>query len=591
MSRQRTVWAPFADRVDLVMGDERRAMERADGGWWTIDDPLKAGDRYMFALNGGEPRPDPRSQDQPEGPHKASRVVDHDAYAWRHPDYRARPLAGAVIYEMHPGTFTGGGTLESAIERLDHLAELGITHVELMPLNTYDGERGWGYDGVNWFAPHRPTTGPDGPNAVKRFVDECHARDLAVVLDVVYNHLGPSGNYLSEFGPYFTGAYHTPWGDALNLDGPHSDEVRRSICDNALMWLREYKFDALRLDAVHAFHDRSATHILEQISREVHELAVETGRPLDVVAESDLNDPRVVRRPEAGGHGCDAQWSDDFHHALHALLTGERIGYYEDFGRMEHLARALTNAYVYDGAFSRHRHRTHGAPTTGLSGHRFLGYIQNHDQIGNRAQGDRLSAIVPEESMRTAHAIVFCSPFIPMIFQGEEWGATQPFQYFTDHHDPALAEAVRTGRRGEFASFGWDPEAIPDPNAVETFERCRLDWSDLDDERHRSILEWTRSLIRLRREHPELADGDMDAVDIAYSEDEGWIALRRGRVLLAANLSGEPRTIEEPMLPAPDGDAQRAWNVLMTTSDGNHWRADDGAAELTPGGSLILRIG
>ncbi|HEY8324886.1 MAG TPA: malto-oligosyltrehalose trehalohydrolase, partial [Ktedonobacterales bacterium] len=457
------VWAPQAKHVDLLLGGERLPMAPAEGGWWGAEAQASPGDDYAFSVDGSEPLPDPRSPWQPEGPFGPSRLVDHTAFAWSDQRWQAEPLASAIIYELHIGTFTAEGTFEAATARLDHLAALGVTHVEIMPVAQFPGARGWGYDGVDLYAPQNTYGGPDG---LKRLVDACHARGLAALLDVVYNHLGPSGNYLSRFGPYFTDEYKTPWGMAINLDGAGSDEVRRFLCDNALMWLRDYHFDGLRLDAIHALYDRSATHLLEQMASEVAALEAQTGRHFALIAESDLNDPRVVRSREAGGFGLAAQWSDDFHHALQAALTGERDGYYADFGSLADVAHAWRHAYVYEGRYSVARQRWHGRPTGGLPASRFVVFSQNHDHIGNRKLGERTAALLSPGRLRIAAALVCLAPYIPLLFQGEEWGASAPFLYFTDHQDAALGQAVREGRRREFAAFGWAPERIPDPQAA-----------------------------------------------------------------------------------------------------------------------------
>jgi maltooligosyltrehalose trehalohydrolase len=374
-------------------------------------------------------------------------------------------------------------------------------------------------------------------------VDACHRLGLGVLLDVVYNHLGPAGNYLSRFGPYFTRRYRTPWGEAVNLDGPESDEVRRFFIDNALMWLRDYHMDGLRVDAVHAIVDTSAIHFLEQLAAEVKALEAEVGRHLVLIAESDLNDPRVVRLPEVGGYGIDAQWNEDFHHALHAVLTGERKGYYQDFGGLANLAKVLTRALLYDGCYSAYRRRCFGRPARELSGHRFVGCLQNHDQVGNRAKGERTSHLVSQGLLKVGAALVLTSPFIPMIFQGEEWGASTPFQYFTDHQDPELAQAVREGRRREFAAFGWKPEDVPDPQAKETFERSRLDWEERGREPHGSLLQWHRDLVKLRRSFPSLTDGRLDRVRVAFDENWRRLTVERGPVLVACNFSDAPQLI------------------------------------------------
>jgi maltooligosyltrehalose trehalohydrolase len=358
-----------------------------------------------------------------------------------------------------------------------------------------------------------------------------------VLLDVVYNHLGPAGNYIRRFGPYFTKRYATPWGEAVNLDGSESDEVRRFFCDNALMWLRDYHIDGLRIDAIHAIVDSSAVHFLEQLSVEVRQLQAELGRHLVLIAESDLNDPRVIRSPEVGGYGIDAQWNEDFHHALHALLTGESEGYYQDFGGLYHLAKVLSLGLAYDGCYSRYRRRRHGRSAAGISGHRFVGCMQNHDQVGNRAQGERIGQLVAPDLLKIGAALVMTSPFVPLLFQGEEWGAATPFLYFTDHQDPELGEAVKRGRRQEFAAFGWDPNEIPDPQAEDTFLRSKLDWSEASRMPHRDILEWYRSLFELRRRLPDLSDGRLDATAVQFDEAARWLTMRRGSVLVVCNIS------------------------------------------------------
>ena len=553
------VWAPNARRVEVELEGRRHPLEAGAGGWHAVELDAPAGTDYAFCLDGGEPRPDPRSPWQPHGVHGPSRTVDHDAFAWATDSWSPFHLPSAVLYELHVGTFTPEGTFEAAIGRLDHLVALGVTAVELLPVNEFPGARGWGYDGVDLYAPHHAYGGPDG---LKRLVDACHARGLHVVLDVVYNHLGPSGNYLAQFGPYFTDRYRTAWGEAVNLDGAGSDEVRRFVVDNALQWLRDYRIDGLRLDAVHALSDHSATHLLEQLAIEVEALAAVLGRPLALIAESDLNDPRIVARREVGGYGMDAQWSDDFHHALHAALTGERDGYYADFGSLEQVAVALRRAFVVAGEYSPHRGRVHGRPPVGIPGSRFLGYLQNHDQIGNRAQGDRSSHLLDDAGLRIAAALVLTAPFVPMLFQGEEWGASTPFQYFTDHEDPALGEAVRRGRREEFAAFGWDPAQVPDPQDPETHRRSILRWDERAEPRHAALLDWHRGLIALRRSTPDLVDGRLDRVRVDVDEDAGLLTLERGSIVVAVNLAERPQAVPavagaEAILafPAPpDGD-------------------------------------
>ena len=544
------VWAPHAATVELVCGERVEPMTRGDDGWWSVVAPfVEHGVEYAFVLDGEGPLPDPRSAWQPEGVHGPSRWLDHGRFRWTDDGWRAPPLASAAIYELHVGTFTRAGTFEAAIERLDHLVELGVTHVELTPVAEFAGTRGWGYDGVDLYAPHHAYGGPEG---LKRLVDACHRRGLAVVLDVVYNHLGPDGNYLGRFGPYFTDRYVTPWGDAVNVDGPESDEVRRFFLDNALMWFRDYHLDGLRIDAVHAIVDASAVHLLEQLAAEVEVLEGELGRPLALIAESDLNDPRVVRARAVGGYGLTAHWNEDFHHALHALLTGERDGYYQDYGRLADLAKVLTQGYAYDGTYSTHRRRRHGRPATGLSGRQLVGCLQNHDQIGNRALGERTSQLLSPGLLRIGAALVLTGPFVPMLFQGEEWGASTPFLYFTDHADPDLAQAVRRGRSEEFAAFGWSPDDIQDPQAEATFDRSQLDWDERQRSPHAAILDWHRALLALRRRLPSLSDDRLERVSVRYDEAARWLIVTRGAVRVVCNLHEQRQSIPCPTLGVAD---------------------------------------
>jgi maltooligosyltrehalose trehalohydrolase len=527
--------------MEVDLGARRVPMTRSGEGWHCAQvDEAGHGTDYRFVLDGRDALPDPRSGWQPAGIDGPSRVVDHSTHEWTDRGWRGVPLASALIYELHVGTFTAEGTFEGVIGKLDHLVELGVTAIELLPVAEFSGDRGWGYDGVDLFAPHHAYGGPEG---LKTLVEACHARGLGVVMDVVYNHLGPVGNYLGRFGPYFTDRYSTPWGEAINFDGPDSGPVRDFVCENALMWLRDYHCDGLRLDAVHAIVDTSALHILEEIAVRVQELAAQLDRSLFVVAESDLNDPRLVRSREAGGYGMDAQWSDDFHHALHACLTGDRSGYYADFGTVQDLAQALERAYVYDGRHSHHRRRVHGRPASGLPGSRFLGYLQNHDQVGNRAKGERSSHLLSANLLRVAAGLVLTSPFVPMLFQGEEWGAGTPFCYFTDHREPNLGRSVSEGRIREFEAFGWRREEIPDPQDPATFERSRLDWTELEREPHSGLLQWHRDLVRLRRRLPDLSNGRLDQVRTHFSESERWLSIQRGGVTIVANLGSATRCV------------------------------------------------
>jgi maltooligosyltrehalose trehalohydrolase len=533
------LWAPSADAVEIeIEPADVQTMVRDADGWWRAD--LRPTGRYRYVVDGFA-MADPQSLWQPDGVDGWSHVVDHGVFEWHDQSWTGRDLSDAVIYELHVGTFSDEGTFDGAINHLDHLVELGISAVEVMPVAEFGGDRGWGYDGVLLFAPHHAYGGPDG---LKRFVDACHARGLCVVLDVVYNHLGPYGDHLARCGPYFTDHYRTQWGPAVNLDGPGSDTVREFFCANAEMWVRDYHVDGLRVDAVHAFADRSARPFLEQLTDRVHGTAARLGRQVWMIAESDLNDPRVVRTVDEHGLGFDASWSDDFHHALHAVVTGERTGYYSDFGSLEQLARAIRQSYVFDGRYSQHRQRTHGRSPHDVSPDRFVAYAQTHDQVGNRAQGERMSALVPGRLLEISAAIVLLSPFVPMLFQGEEWGASSPFLYFTDHPDPALGDAVREGRRHEFASFGWDPNDIPDPQDIGTFSKSKLDWTEIQRAPHDGLLEWHRRLIALRRD--ELRGDGLRPREVTVDEDARCIVVHAGRLIWSVNFSSTAQRVVAP---------------------------------------------
>ena len=528
------VWAPDAGTVIAELDGQRHSLASEAGGWWSVTVPrAPAGARYGFRLNDGDLLADPRSPRQPDGPDGLSQLYDHAAFGWTDAGWRGVPLPGAVVYELHTGTFTPEGTFDAARTRLDHLLDLGVTHVEVMPVAAFPGRRGWGYDGIGLWAVHEPYGGPD---ALKRFVDACHARGLAVILDVVYNHVG-IGNRLADFAPYFTAAHLTPWGPAVNLDQPGSDEVRAFIVGNALMWLGDYHLDGLRLDAVHALADNRALHLLEELSLAAEALAARLNREIVLIAESDANDPRLVTSRDAGGFGLTGQWSDDFHHAVHAAVTGERHGYYCDFGSMAALAKAISRVFVHDGIWSQFRGRSHGRPVevTRLPAYRFLAFLQNHDQVGNRAAGDRIGASLSPAMAKVAAGLMLTAPFTPMLFMGEEWGASSPFQYFTDHQDPGLGQAVNRGRRAEFARHGWSA-SVPDPQDEITFTRSRLDWSELTGPRHAGLLSWYRELIALRRDWPELTAPSLHAIEVRFDEAQRWLLVSRGRLRIAANL-------------------------------------------------------
>lgn len=534
------VWAPNAQEVIRAEQSRQTPMQPAADGWWYCGEPVAIGADYGFVINGEGPFPDPRSHWQPNGVDGLSRAFDHNGFTWTDNAWRAPPIASAIIYELHVGTFTPEGTFTAVIGKLDYLLDLGVTHIELMPVAEFSGAHGWGYDGVDLYAPHQAY---GHPNDLKRLVNECHRRGLSVILDVVYNHLGPAGNYLARFGPYFTDRYHTPWGDAVNFDGAQSDEVRRFFVDNALMWLRDYHFDGLRIDAVHAILDTSAEHILEQIATEVERLEVALQRPLALIAESDLNDPRVIRPQVMGGYGIHAQWSDDFHHALHTALTGEIRGYYGDFGLLSDLSKALTNGFVYDGRHSEYRQRTHGRPATGIYSQQLVGYLQNHDQVGNRATGDRSSHLLDAGQLKIGAALVLSAPFLPMLFQGEEWAARSPFLYFTDHQDSDLGEAVKHGRQSEFSAFGWQPEDVPNPQDKQTFLASKLNWQEAGTDYHADLLAWHKALIALRKKHLDLQDSRLAAVAVQFDENAQWLVLQRGAFYIVCNFADASNSV------------------------------------------------
>jgi maltooligosyltrehalose trehalohydrolase len=535
------IWAPRAQKLRLKLNErEPLAMEGPDTkGWWclAVQDAGPNVDYAFLVDDDPTPYPDPRSARQPRGVHEASRVYDQSAFQWTDKNWHSPPLSAGVIYEVHIGTFSEEGTFDGAIKHLDYLTDLGITHLEVMPVNEFAGQRGWGYDGVFLFAPFEPYGGPDG---FKRFVDACHAKNLAVILDVVYNHFGPVGNYTNKFAPYLTERFHTPWGSAVNFNEGGSDEVRRFFCDNALMWLKDYHVDGLRLDATHEYIDRSAVHFMEQLSAEVEQLGATIGRRFVLIAESDLNDPKFVRPREAHGYGMDAQWSDDFHHSLFTLLWCDPgRGYYDDFGTMDDLAKSLKRVFVYDGVYSGYRNHRHGRPVDGLSAHHFLGYIQNHDQVGNRAVGERLEHLVGMDAAKVALGIVLTAPFVPMLFMGEEFAASTPFLYFADHEEDEIRRLVSEGRKRDFAAFGWDQSQIPDPEDPETFERSKLSWNEVHEGRHQCMFQWVKKLIHLRRTTMALNDGDLGHLNVACREEDKVLVMERGPMRILANLGDD----------------------------------------------------
>jgi maltooligosyltrehalose trehalohydrolase len=552
------VWGPNLERLRVRVDDRDTDLERGGDGWWTGPD-LAPGTDYALLLD-DDPRPvaDPASRRQPEGVHGPSRVYDQDAYHWQDGEWPGRDLTSAVIYEMHVGTFTPGATFDAAVERLDHLVDLGVTHVELLPVNDFNGVWNWGYDGVLWYAVHESYGGPDG---LKRFVDAAHAKGLAVVLDVVYNHLGPSGNHLPRFGPYLKSGRNT-WGDLLNVEEPN---VRRFIIDNALMWLRDFHIDALRLDAVHALQDSSPTHILAELSAATDELATRLGRPLPLIAESDLNDPVMITPRDEGGYGMAAQWDDDVHHALHATLTGERQGYYGDFGPLPVLAKVLTRAFFHDGTYSTFRGRNHGRPIDPKRhlGQQFVVCLQNHDQVGNRAVGDRLPELTTPERLRIGAVLLLTSPFTPMLWMGEEWAASTRWPFFTSHPEPELAEATGKGRLAEFADHGWDTSQMIDPQDPAAYREAVLDWSEPEKPDHAAMLDVYRRLLALRAAEADLRDHHLDRMHVDVDEAADWLVVHRGGFRVAVNLADAERRLPVtggevvlgtgPATPGPDG--------------------------------------
>ena len=538
-----SVWAPRAGRVELWLNGWLFPLQRGPRGIWSVEVSPPAGEiRYRYALDGGPPWPDPRSPWQPEGVHGDSHWIDAARLrASSKKKFQPRPLCDAVMYEMHVGTFTPEGTYAAARTKLPHLAELGITHLELMPLATFPGRHGWGYDGVYLYAPFPPYGTPE---ELAAFVSACHEYGLAVLLDVVYNHFGPDGNYTGKYGPYRTDRWKTVWGEALNFDGPHSDEVRRFVIDNAVMWLRDYGFDGLRLDAVHAIYCAGAVHILEELAQRVEALGRELQRSLVVIAENDTNDPRLVHSPACGGYGLDAHWCDDFHHALHAFFTGEHDGYYADFaGGLADLAAVLREGYLYQGQYSSFRQCRRGRPPVGLAPHQLIVFSQNHDQIGNRAFGERLSMLLTPAQLKAAAALTLLSPFVPLLFQGEEWGAQTPFLYFTDHQDPDLGQKIAEGRRKEFEGFGWKHE-IPNPQDPETFRRSRLQWNDLQKPECADMLSWYQRLIRLR--HRLGARGFQSPAEVSFDAEAGWLTFLHDDMLAMFNFADDALEVPRP---------------------------------------------
>ncbi|WP_197375139.1 malto-oligosyltrehalose trehalohydrolase [Mycolicibacterium baixiangningiae] len=555
------VWAPLPERVQLDVDGTLHPMTRGDDGWWRAEVDAAPDARYGFVLD-DDPKvlPDPRSARQPDGVHERSQLWRPAPGAWTDDSWAGRSIEGAVIYELHTGTFTPEGTFDAAIDKLDYLVDLGVDFVELMPVNAFGGTHGWGYDGVLWYAVHEPYGGPD---ALIRLIDACHSRGLGVLIDAVFNHLGPSGNYLPKFGPYLSSGSN-PWGESINIADAGADEVRRYILDCALRWMRDFHADGLRLDAVHALVDTTAIHILEELSAGTDALASELGRPLSLVAESDMNDPRLITPREQGGLGMTAQWDDDIHHAIHAAVSGETQGYYGDWGSVEALAQTLRNGYFHAGTYSTFRHRRHGRPldTATIPATRLLAYTLTHDQVGNRAIGDRPSQNLDTGQLAVKAALALGSPYTAMLFMGEEWGSSSPFQFFSSHPEPELARATAEGRKKEFAEHGWDADDIPDPQDPQTFLRSKLKWDEIDEGDHGRLRGLYRDLIALRHNEPDLADPWLDHMQVDFDEAQRWIVLHRGGLSIACNLGTEAVTV--PVA----GDVVLAWGEPAADGDG-----------------------
>ena len=572
------LWAPRSASVQLLLrrdgGEERIQMEESRGMHRAS---VREGGTLLFkyVLDGGKTRPDPASLHQPQGVHGQSRVVDVTKFRWSDGGWSGVPLEDLVIYELHVGTCTPEGTFDSLAPLLPELVELGVTAIEVMPVAQFSGRRNWGYDGVYPYAAQDSYGGPEG---FARLVDASHGAGLAVLLDVVYNHFGPEGNYFDDFGPYFSATYSTPWGHALNYDGPGSDQVRRFVVDNALHWTRDFHVDGLRLDAIHGIFDSSPKHILRQLTEEAKGAEAEAGRAIHIIAESDLNDPRVVRRAEECGYGLDAQWADDFHHSLHAYLTGEKFGYYQDFGTLADVAKALVNPFVYDGRHSAYRGRTHGLPPTGIPGKRFVVFSQNHDQVGNRADGARLNALAGNAAGLAAATLVMLSPYLPLLFMGEEYGERAPFYFFTDHQDSRIAEATREGRRRELASQGAD---FVDPQDEATFRSSKLDRRLLASGDGRKTFDYYSEVLSFRRKHPAIRS-DRSNSEIREFPDAGVLTIRRRspeeELLIVAVLKDASTNFGDI---APEGE----WSLELSSAAG---LPDGGGASVLPGPSVTV---
>jgi maltooligosyltrehalose trehalohydrolase len=558
------VWSPQADRVEVrIAAPQERVvvLKKTERGYHeTTIEGIEPGALYLFRLDQEKERPDPASRYQPLGVHQPSQLTDRNAFSWSDGAWSGLDLEKYILYELHVGTFSAEATFDAILPQLDELKSLGITAIELMPVSQFPGSRNWGYDGVYPFAVQNSYGGPEG---LKRLVDTCHQRNMAVVLDVVYNHLGPEGNYLADFGPYFTDAYRTPWGRAINFDGAQSDEVVRFFVQNALYWVEDFHIDALRLDAIHGIVDRNAQPFLELLGCEVEAVGEHLGRKVHLIAESDLNDARFILPRKANGYGLHAQWNDDFHHCVHVLMTGEQSGYYQDFGSVGQLAKAFTEGYVYTGEYSKFRQQRHGNSSCAVEARQLVVFIQNHDQVGNRMLGERLSQLISFEALKACAGLLLLSPFVPLIFMGEEYGEIAPFLYFTSHSDPDLIAAVRRGRKEEFAAFSWQGEP-PDPQDETTFLNSKLDRSRSGQQPHGTLLAFYKELLQLRSSLPALHHLSKDETSAEAFEEPRVLFLRRGveasELCLAFNLGDKEACLK---LPVPSGK----WEKLLDSSD------------------------
>ncbi|HEY9001552.1 MAG TPA: malto-oligosyltrehalose trehalohydrolase [Mucilaginibacter sp.] len=555
------LWAPFVKSAALETERGKIIpLQRDNYGYWTgATDTIKPEENYLFVLDGNKKLADPASLSQPDGVHGPSQYIDLADFQWNDHKWKNLPLSDYVFYELHTGTFSPESNFKGIISKLDHLIELGVTAIEVMPIAQFPGERNWGYDGVFPFAVQNSYGCARGLQAL---VNACHQKGLAVVLDVVYNHLGPEGNYLSQFGPYFTEKYKTPWGNAINFDDAWCDGVRKFFIENTLMWFRDFHIDALRLDAVHAIKDFSPKHILKEIKENVDQLMKLTDKQYHLIVECDLNDKRYIHPIKKDGYGMDSQWIDEFHHALRVAAGQERNGYYSDFNGLADLAKAYSNAYVYTGQFSRHRRKNFGTKTNN-TGNQFVVFSQNHDQVGNRMLGERTSTLASFEMQKLMAGAVIVSPFLPLLFMGEEWSASSPFQYFASHSDKELIKAVQKGRREEFKDFHGEGET-PDPQSLETFNRSKLNWEELRKEDHQVMFNYYKELIRLRKSNPALKSNDRKNMKVDFDEQSKTLTLHRWdkkkEVLCLMNFSSERQTTIIK-------DAKKPWQKLIDSSD------------------------